>query len=92
MTLIPSLTLTELRVVSIGHLQRLWHDSRECLPFRTPGSVPFFGPAYAPIVGTSFPELAVPFFDFSLRIPLGTFSILLYFKMAFEIHALFVVI
>ena len=24
-----------------GHLQRMWHASRERLPFRTPGSVPF---------------------------------------------------
>ena len=42
MTFIPSLTLTELRVVSIERLQRVWHDSRERLPFRTPGSVPLF--------------------------------------------------
>ena len=43
MTLIPSLTFTELWVVSIEHLQRVWHASRERLPFRTPGSVPLFG-------------------------------------------------
>ena len=42
MTLIPTLTFTELRVVSIEHLQRGWHASRERLPFRTPGSVPQF--------------------------------------------------
>ena len=41
MTLIPSsLTLTELRVVPMEHLQQVWHASRELLPFRTPGSVP----------------------------------------------------
>ena len=34
MTLIPSLTFTELWVVSMDHLQRLWHASRESLPFR----------------------------------------------------------
>ena len=42
MTLIPTLTFTELRVVSTEHLQRVWHASRERLPFRTPGSVPPF--------------------------------------------------
>ena len=39
-TFIPSLTLW---VVSMEHLQRVWHASRERLPFRTPGSVPLFG-------------------------------------------------
>ena len=42
MTLIPSLTLTELWVVSMEHSQRVWHASRERLPFKTPGSVPFW--------------------------------------------------
>ena len=36
MTLIPSVTFTELWVVSMEHLQRVWHASRERLPFRTP--------------------------------------------------------
>ena len=56
MTLIPTLTFTELRVVSIEHLQRVWHASRERLPFRTPGSAPFLGLAYTLIVETSFPD------------------------------------
>ena len=43
MTLIPSLTFTELREVSMEHSQRVWLARKECLPFRTPGSVPFFG-------------------------------------------------
>ena len=43
MTFIPSLTFTELWVVSMEHLQRVWLASRERLPFRTPGSVPLFG-------------------------------------------------
>ena len=42
MTFIPSLTFTELWVVSMEHLQRVWLASRERLPFRTPGSVPPF--------------------------------------------------
>ena len=54
MTFIPSLTFTELWVVSIEHLQRVWIASRERLPFRTPGSAPpFLGLACAPIVETS---------------------------------------
>ena len=36
MTFIPSLTFTELWVVSMEHLQRVWLASRERLPFRTP--------------------------------------------------------
>ena len=34
---------TELWVVSMDHLQRVWPDSRERLPFRAPGSVPLVG-------------------------------------------------
>ena len=43
MTLIPILTFTKLWVVSVEHLQRVWHASSERLPFRTPGSVTLFG-------------------------------------------------
>ena len=64
------------------HLQRVWLASRERLPFRTPGSVPILGLAYAPIVETGFLELAMSLLDFSPRIPLGTFSILLFLKYA----------
>ena len=39
-------------------------------------SSPFLGPAFAPVLETSFPELAVSFLDFSPWIPLGIFSIL----------------
>ena len=38
---------------------------------------PNLGLAYAPIVETEFLELAMSLLDFSPRIPLGTFSILL---------------
>ena len=76
MTFIPSLTSTELWVVSMEHLQRVWLASRECLPFRTPGSVPIWGLANAPIVETKFLELVMSLLDFSPRISLGTFSIL----------------
>ena len=37
------LDLHRLWVVSMEHLQRVWHVSRERLPLRTPGSVPFLG-------------------------------------------------
>ena len=44
MTLITSLTFIELWVVSVEHLQRVWHAIGKILPFRTPGSVnPLFG-------------------------------------------------
>ena len=43
MTFIPSLTSTELWVVCMEHLQRVWLASRKSLPFRTPGFVPLFG-------------------------------------------------
>ena len=76
MTLIPNLTFNELRVVSMKHLQRVWHTSRARLPFWPPGSVPHFGTCYAPIVETSFPDFAVYFLDFSSSIPLGTSYIL----------------
>ena len=59
------------------HLQRVWLASRERLPFRAPGSVPILGLTNAPIVETKFLELAMSLLDFSPRIPLGTFSILL---------------
>ena len=37
-----NLTFTELWVVYMEHLQRVWHASRERLPFRTSGSLPLF--------------------------------------------------
>ena len=44
---------------------------------------PFWGLAYAPIVETSFIELAIYFLDFSPRKSLGTFSILLKYQYLF---------
>ena len=35
--------LHRLWVVSMEHLRRAWHASRDSLPFRTPGSVPYCG-------------------------------------------------
>ena len=65
MTLIPSLTITEQLVVSMGHLQRVWLAIRKRLPFRTPGSFPVLGLACAPIVETRFLEFAMSLLDFS---------------------------
>ena len=59
------------------HLQRVWHVSRECLPFRTPGSVPHCGTCLCSNCCDRFLKLAMSLLDFSPRIPLGTFSILL---------------
>ena len=39
----PNMSFTELREVFMEHLRRVWHASRERLPFQTTGSVPFFG-------------------------------------------------
>ena len=77
MTLIPSMTLTELWVVSMEHLQRLWHASRGRLPFQTPGSVPLFGTCLCSNCWDKIPRTCHSLFDFSHWIPLGTFSILL---------------
>ena len=41
--LITNLTFTKFWVDSMEHLQRVWHVSRERLPFRTPGFVPLWG-------------------------------------------------
>ena len=65
MTLIPSLTITELGVVSMEHLQLVWHASSERLPFQIPGSV------------HSFWDLFIMFQNFSPWIPLDTFSTVL---------------
>ena len=72
MTWIPSLTFTESRVVSMEHLQRVWHVSRKRLSFRTPGSVPFWDlliPLLFSRTCRSFSRL------FILNIPRYTFSI-----------------
>ena len=51
------------------HLQRVWHASREDLPFRTPSTVPLFWGLLinAPIVETRFPELACLYSTFHLE-------------------------
>ena len=77
---VPNLAFTALRKVSMEHLWWVWHASRERLPFRTPDSVPLLGLAYAPIVETRFPELAVFTRLFTLNTP-RYFLILLWFNV-----------
>ena len=54
MTLLPILTFTELRLVPLELMQRVWHASRKSLTFHAPGSVSLLGLAYAQIVDTTF--------------------------------------
>ena len=53
-----------------GHLQRVWHASRERLPFRTPGSVPIVGLACAPTVRPDSSNLPCLYSIFHLEYPL----------------------
>ena len=76
--LYTELDLHRLWVVSIEHLQRVWHASRERLPFRTPGSVPHCGTCLCSNCWDHILWTCHSLLDFSPRIPLGTFSILHY--------------
>ena len=69
MTLLPSFTLHDLRVVSTEHLQRVMHAIREHLPFQIPGSDLFWGFDYAAIVETIFPNLSCLLRLFTLNTP-----------------------
>ena len=84
MTLIPTLTFTELRVVFHGAFATGVACQQGMLTLPVPSPIlglayapNILGLAYAPIVETKFLELAMSLLDFSPRIPLGTFSILL---------------
>ena len=77
MILIPNLTFTKLRVVSMEHLQRAWHAIRERLHFRTPGSVLLLATCLCSSCWDQIPWTCHVLLDFSPWIPLGTFSILL---------------
>ena len=71
MTLIPRLTFTELRLVSIDYLQRLWHDRREHLLIGHRVLSLFMLRWWGPVVS----ELVMSFRDIAPWIPLCTFSI-----------------
>ena len=53
------LDLHRLWMVSMEHLQRVWHASRERLPLRTPGSVPFVGACMCSDCWDQFPRLYI---------------------------------
>ena len=74
--LIPTLTLTELRQVSMEHLWRVWDASRERLSCRIPGSVPLFRTCLCSNCWDQIPRTC-HLLGFSPWIPLGTFLILL---------------
>ena len=69
MTLIPILTFTELRVGYIEHLLRNGMPAGNACPSRQLVPYPFWGLDYAPIVETSFTELAVYFSTFHPEYP-----------------------
>ena len=71
------LDLHRLWVVSMENMQWVWHASRECLPFRTPGSAPDCGTCLCSNCWDQIPRTCHVFTRLSPRIPLGTFSILL---------------
>ena len=52
-----------------GHLQRVWHVSRERLPFRAPGSVPFWDLPMFQLLRQVFPTLPCLFLTFNLEYP-----------------------
>ena len=79
-TLYRTRPFTEFWEVCIEHVRRVWHADRGRLLLRTPGPVPL-GLAYVLLVETNpFSELVVIFPDYTLRISLGTFSILLWVR------------
>ena len=80
-TLIPSLTFTELRVVSMENFQWVWHASRERLPIGHLVPSPFLRHPYGPIVETRFLELVVSLLNFSPWKTLDTLSILFLIEM-----------
>ena len=80
---------TELDLL-LEHLRRMWHANRGRLLLRTPGPV-LFGLAYVLLIETNpFSELVVTFPDYTLRLSLGTFSILHIFfvliKLTYNFH------
>ena len=77
-TLIPSLTFTELRMVSRGEFATGVACQQEMLTLPDTWFRPFLGLAYAPMVETNFPELAV-FPDFSSQVTISWYMYFLDF-------------
>ena len=73
MTLISTLTFTESCVNCMEYLQRVWHASRERLPFRTPASAsfPHFGVLLVlQLLRPDFSNLPCLYSTFHLEYPL----------------------
>ena len=77
MTLIPSLTFTDYEWFPWSICNGCGMPAGNSYPSGHLVPSPILGLANAPIVETKFLELAMSLLDFSPRIPLGTFSILL---------------
>ena len=77
MTLIPSLTFTDYEWFPWSICNGCGMPAGNAYPSGQLVPSPILGLASAPIVETKFLELAMSLLDFSHRIPLGTFSILL---------------
>ena len=80
MTLIPSLTFTDYEWFPWSICNGCGMPAGNAYPSGHLVPSPILGLANAPIVETKFLELAMSLLDFSHRIPLGTFSILLFQK------------
>ena len=80
MTLIPSLTFTDYEWFPWSICNGCGMPAGNAYPSGHLVPSPILGLANAPIVETKFLELAMSLLDFSPRIPLGTFSILLPLK------------
>ena len=77
MTLIPSLTFTDYEWFSWSIFNGCGMPAGNAYPSGHMVPSPILGLANAPIVETKFLELVMSLLDFSPRIPLGTFSLLL---------------
>ena len=77
MTFIPSLTFTDYEWFPWSICNGCGMPPGNAYPSGHLVPSPIVGLAWAPIVETKFLELAMSLLDFSPRIPLGTFSILL---------------
>ena len=90
MTLIPSLTFTDYEWFPWSICNGCGMPAGNAYPSGHLVPSPILGLASAPIVETKFLELAMSLLDFSHRIPLGTFSILLitYSQLPMPCHSL----
>ena len=88
MTLIPSLTFTDYEWFPRNNCNGCDMPLGNAYPSGHLVPSPIVGHACAPIVVTRFLELAMSLLDFSPRIPLGTFSILLVYVSDMVWHQL----